>query len=144
MFAGKHLCWSLLFNKVAGLQASNFIKNRLQYRCFPVNIAKFLKPILKNIYEHLLLSKLPFGVGVTWESLKNYKILLIWTFYLPSSGVINFSSCFKRPMIFQCLWNLCWQIDLYHICRYLASILTYLKKCEWLHPQILVKCSFRN
>ena len=33
----------------------NFIKKRLQHRCFPVNIAKFLKPILKNIYERLLL-----------------------------------------------------------------------------------------
>ena len=30
-----------LFNKVAGLKAYNVIKKRLQYRCFPVNIAKF-------------------------------------------------------------------------------------------------------
>ena len=27
-----------LFNKVAGLQACNFIKKSLQHRCFPVNI----------------------------------------------------------------------------------------------------------
>ena len=34
----------------------NFIRKRLQHRCFPVNIAKFLrKPILKNICERLLL-----------------------------------------------------------------------------------------
>ena len=32
-----------LFNKVVGLQARNFIKRRLQHRCFPVNIAKFLR-----------------------------------------------------------------------------------------------------
>ena len=32
-----------LFNKVAGLQAYNFIKKRLQHRCFAVNIAKFLR-----------------------------------------------------------------------------------------------------
>ena len=32
------------------LQAGNVIKETLQYRCFPVNIAKFLKtPILKNL-----------------------------------------------------------------------------------------------
>ena len=31
-----------LFNKVACLQA-NFIKKKLQHRCFPVNIAKFFK-----------------------------------------------------------------------------------------------------
>ena len=30
-----------LFNKVADLQSSNFIKKRLQYRCFPVKFAKF-------------------------------------------------------------------------------------------------------
>ena len=34
----------------------NFIKKRLQHRCFPINIAKFLRtPILKNICECLLL-----------------------------------------------------------------------------------------
>ena len=32
-----------LFNEAAGLKAFNFIKKRLQHRCFPVNIAKFLK-----------------------------------------------------------------------------------------------------
>ena len=38
------------FNKVAGLQAYNFIKKRLQHRCFPVNITKLLRTsILKNI-----------------------------------------------------------------------------------------------
>ena len=30
-----------LFNKVACLEAYNFIKKRLQHRCFPVNTAKF-------------------------------------------------------------------------------------------------------
>ena len=39
-----------------GLRACNFIKNRLQHRFFPVNIANFLRiPILKNICERLLL-----------------------------------------------------------------------------------------
>ena len=46
-----------LFHKVAELQPLNFIKNKLQHRCFPVNIAKFLKtPILKDISERLLLN----------------------------------------------------------------------------------------
>ena len=30
-----------LFNKVAGLKVCNFIKKRLQGRCFPVNVGKF-------------------------------------------------------------------------------------------------------
>ena len=37
IFAGKHLCWSIFFDKVATL-----LKKRLQHS-FPVNIAKFLK-----------------------------------------------------------------------------------------------------
>ena len=43
------------FNKVAGLNACNFIKKRLRRMCFPVNIAKFLITVLKNIFEWLLL-----------------------------------------------------------------------------------------
>ena len=30
------------FNKLAGLNACSFIKKRLQYMCFPENIARFL------------------------------------------------------------------------------------------------------
>ena len=41
-----------LFNKVAGLRACNFIKKRLQHRCFPVKFANLLRTlILKNICE---------------------------------------------------------------------------------------------
>ena len=33
-------------------KACNIIKQRLQHRCFPVNIAKILRtPFLKNIFE---------------------------------------------------------------------------------------------
>ena len=40
-----------------GLRACNFIKKRLQHRCFPVKFAKFLRiPILKNICKRLLRS----------------------------------------------------------------------------------------
>ena len=43
-----------------GLRACNFIKRRLQHRCFLVNIAKFLRTsILKNIYKRLLLPIMP-------------------------------------------------------------------------------------
>ena len=59
-FTGKHRCQSL-FKKVAGLQACqtcNFIKKRLQHRCFPMKLAKFLRtPILKNICKRLFLQK---------------------------------------------------------------------------------------
>ena len=32
-----------LFNKVAGLKACNFVKKRLQHRCFPLKFIKFLR-----------------------------------------------------------------------------------------------------
>ena len=54
IFTGKHLCWGLLFNKVAGHQDCNFIKKRLQHRYFLANIRKFIRrPILKNICKKL-------------------------------------------------------------------------------------------
>ena len=42
-FTGKHLCQSLLFNKVAGLKPATLLKKRLWHRCFPVNSVKFLR-----------------------------------------------------------------------------------------------------
>ena len=43
-------------NKDSMIQTCNFIEKRLHRRCFPVITAKFLRtPILKNIYERLLL-----------------------------------------------------------------------------------------
>ena len=71
IFTGKQLCWSPLFNKNEGLQAYDFIKKRLQHRCFLDNTAKILRTafwiaILKNICEQLLLRVFPF--------------MLVWTF----------------------------------------------------------------
>ena len=52
IFTGKHLRWCFF----SDLQACNFIKKRLQHRCFPVNIGTFLRtPIFKNICDRLLL-----------------------------------------------------------------------------------------
>ena len=52
----KTLVLESLFNEIAVLKACNFIIKRLQYRCFSVKNAKFLRtPILKNIFERLLL-----------------------------------------------------------------------------------------
>ena len=57
IFTGKHLHWSLFFNNVAG----SFTKKRLQNRCFPVNIVKFLATTF--FIEHLWL--LLFYLGTT-------------------------------------------------------------------------------
>ena len=49
-----------VFKKVVGSDLGlQFIKKRLQHRCFPVEFAIFLRtPILKNIFERLLLREL--------------------------------------------------------------------------------------
>ena len=52
IFTGKHLCRSLFLIKLQINFSINFIKKRLQHRCFSVNIDKFLiTPILKNIWN---------------------------------------------------------------------------------------------
>ena len=62
------------FAKFTGkqLKACNFIKKRLQHRCFPVNIAKFLRtPILKNICKPLLLIFLiPLGITASAKKVR--------------------------------------------------------------------------
>ena len=57
IFAGKPELESL-FDKVPVLQVCNFIKNKLPQRCFPVNIAKFLRTAF--FIEHFRWLFLPF------------------------------------------------------------------------------------
>ena len=45
IFKGKHLCWSLFLINLWIFKACKFTRNRLQCRCFPVNIAKFLRTV---------------------------------------------------------------------------------------------------
>ena len=55
-FNGKHLRQSRFFNKVAGLQARNFIKKETLVQTFPVNFANFLRTsFLQNTFGRLLL-----------------------------------------------------------------------------------------
>ena len=54
------------FNRLARFKTSNFLKKRLQHRCFPVNIAKFLRTvILMKICEQLLLQFLLLTVNIS-------------------------------------------------------------------------------
>ena len=51
-----NICVGVSFLRKLGLQACNFIKKRLQHRCLPVKLTKFLRtPTLKNICERLFL-----------------------------------------------------------------------------------------
>ena len=52
---GKHLCQSLIFNKVAGI--ATLLKRRLWHRRFPVNFEKYLRArFLQSTSERLLLN----------------------------------------------------------------------------------------
>ena len=42
--AGKHLCWSLFLIQTL-LDSVDSVKKRLQHRCYPVKLAKFLKTL---------------------------------------------------------------------------------------------------
>ena len=54
------------FNRLAGFNTYNFLKKRFRHRCFPVNIAKFLRIlILMKIFEQLLLPFLLLTVNIS-------------------------------------------------------------------------------
>ena len=61
IFADFQICIRVPLKICEIAQENNFIKKRLQHRCFPVKFCKFLKaPILKNTFERLLLPFLGF------------------------------------------------------------------------------------
>ena len=74
-FTGKHLCHSLFFDKVAGL---NF-KKKLWHWCFPVNFAKFLRTLfLLNTSEDCFyfLQNISGRLPLLSESFQTFKRLL--------------------------------------------------------------------
>ena len=103
-----------LFNKVAGHKACNFIKRRLQHRCFPVNFAKFLRtPILKNVCERASIfmhkyAEVYLGSGQTFingifrENSKQLLLLSIFTKKLHQSTAWKVSKygVFSGPVFF--------------------------------------------
>ena len=72
------------WNKVVGHHACKFIKKRLQQRCFPVSIAKFLiTPVLKNKLDLLWVPSFMalgisfiFGTKFPWNACFNVECVL--------------------------------------------------------------------
>ena len=60
-FTGKHLCQSLIFNKVSGLRPATLLKRGLWLRCFPVIFVKL----------HLFYRTPPVVASVTIHCTKN-------------------------------------------------------------------------
>ena len=98
---GKHLCWSLFLNKVAGLKPAKFIK-RPRHWFFPLIFAKFFRtPFLQNTYRRpLLLLTLLNGLfvrGKYWSYINKFRLLTfllfhIFVFFLPTFIVISCTS----------------------------------------------------
>ena len=72
-FVEKHLCQSLVFNKVVSLRSATLFKKRLWHRCFPVNYAKcsrtafFIEHLWwLLLYKPFSFEKLVGSVRVTW------------------------------------------------------------------------------
>ena len=103
------------WNKVVGHTAGNFIKKRLQHRCFPVNIAKFVvTPVLKNSCVWLLLKiiiqkdfleKLLVTVIIIWQiwtvKSQDWRNWPLTSSYLQCWWLCAFSG---RRWVAQCNW----------------------------------------
>ena len=70
IYTGKTPVLESSFNRLVGFKTCNFLKKRLQHRCFLVNIAKFLRTlILMTICEQLLLQFLLLTVNNSSQGL---------------------------------------------------------------------------
>ena len=79
-FTTKHLCWSVFFDKVAGLKSLTLLEKRLQHRCFPVNFAKFLRtPFFTEHLQWLLLIIASVIHSCRWSSIELHTD---WTFHV--------------------------------------------------------------
>ena len=67
-FTGKHLCQSLLFNKIAGLRPATLFKMRLQHRYFSADIAKILRTAFFMEYLRWLVLKIKTILHSTFNS----------------------------------------------------------------------------
>ena len=78
IISGKHLCSSLLFNKVAGLRPATLLKRRLQSRCLAVNIVKlFRTPFSTEHLRWLLLTTVTIPQAIChWKPIKSLAVSL--------------------------------------------------------------------
>ena len=94
----KHLCQSFFFNKVASLRPATLLKKRLQHKCFPVNLVKFLRIIfLRSTPETA--SSSPFRTA-TFISLRAFK------YHICSLNLIHVVALLLLMMTFIYLWVL--------------------------------------
>ena len=88
-----------IFKNLADLQDCNFFKKRLQSRCFPVNIAKFLiLPILKNICKRLHFNFFNGSLDcMTASGLMVQVTALVFVFKSTSLVLKQVPTCIRKP-----------------------------------------------
>ena len=84
VFTKKSICVGSLFNKITGLQAYDFIKKRIQHRCFPVNVAKSFKN--NYLEEHQW--------KTAYTSTSSSTNSFYWYFNIESQMNVNYFFCF--------------------------------------------------
>ena len=99
-----------LFNKALGLQSCDFIKRRLQHRCFLVNIPKFLRTsfftehlwwLLLNFLQNLLkitAKKIVSQYRFSQKFLRNHFLVLAATFLKITHLQVFCSFCLSLNM----------------------------------------------
>ena len=99
IFTGKHLCQSLL---LIDFKTCNFLKKGLRHRCFPVNIAKFLRTfILMKICEQLIL---PFLLLLIFLLKGLFLLLIQYTFFKDPLQCLKSSpqdALWQVPLLFE-------------------------------------------
>ena len=94
-FTEKHQYQSLFLKKATDLQVCNFIKKKLQCRCFPVKLVKFQRTsTLMNIYERVLLktSTLEKKNHLSIFYLQNYVLIIITITFEALKFLLSFSA----------------------------------------------------
>ena len=95
-------------------QACNFIKKRLQHRCFPVSIVKCLRePYLQNICERLFLSCAEAYLGLYIQPFNIFAknlIIVVWKGF--HSSIVNCSpaTLFLWISSKAALWEHLWMV----------------------------------
>ena len=128
------------FNKLTGFKTCNFLIKRLQHRCFPLNIAKFLKTlILMKICEQLLVQFLLLTVNISSQgfvSALNSKGLLQRSFSMSSPQ----GSQWQVPLLFEKKKNQPKQSLVVTRCQSLSFVVPLVvTRCHWM-SLVVIRC----
>ena len=94
-------------------QACNFIKKRLQHRCFPVSIVKCLRePYLKNICERLFLSCAEAYLGLYIQPFNIFakNLIVVWKGFHSSTVNCSPATLFLWISSKAALWEHLWMV----------------------------------